>query len=121
MNIDYIALGEEFLSEIAIFTNKDEIREFFNKKQKEQDSKVVQLSSKDMPKESTGWKAREALHKILNNKDYPIDQCDKVLVLQLYDKDDQYDIKFANVGMKMSECISLCELSKTLFKNDMGY
>jgi len=94
---------------------------FFKNKQKEQDSKVVQLGNKGFPEDSRGWKLRAAINKILTEKDFPVDECKKALILQLYDENGAYDIKYTNVGMNMSECISLCELSKTLFKNDMGY
>ena len=45
----------------------------------------------------------------------------KILILALDDSDDQYQVSFIQAGMKMSECIALCEVSKTIFKNEMGY
>jgi len=124
MNIDYIALGEELLEYSRIndhLTHEQTIMEFLAQKQKEQDSKVVQLGNKGFPEDSRGWKLRAAINKILTEKDFPVDECKKALILQLYDENGAYDIKYTNVGMSMAECISLCELSKTLFKNDMGY
>lgn len=45
----------------------------------------------------------------------------KLLVLVLDDSDGQYNTNFAQAGMKMSECVALCEVSKTVFLAEMGY
>ena len=45
----------------------------------------------------------------------------KLLVLCVDDTDAEYNISYHQCGMKMSECITLTEVSKTLFKNQMGY
>lgn len=44
----------------------------------------------------------------------------KVLILAL-DDNDQYSISFRQAGMKVSECIALCEIAKTLFLSEMDY
>jgi glucan biosynthesis protein len=44
----------------------------------------------------------------------------KVLVLAL-DDNGGYNISFIQAGMKMSECVSLCEVAKTLFLGEMDY
>lgn len=45
----------------------------------------------------------------------------KLLILALDDTDGKYDVSFINAGMKSSEVVALCEISKSLFKEDMGY
>ena len=45
----------------------------------------------------------------------------KMLILMLDDTDMKYEISWYNAGMKMSECISLSELAKSKFKEDMNY
>ncbi len=44
----------------------------------------------------------------------------KLLILAL-DDTDGFNVSFIQAGMKMSECISLCEVSKTLFLSEMEY
>ena len=45
----------------------------------------------------------------------------KVLILALDDTDGNYSISFVQGGMKMSECLGLCETAKSIFLNEMGY
>jgi len=47
----------------------------------------------------------------------------KILILALEEGDnkDLYKISFVQAGMKMSECLTLCEVAKTLFLDEMGY
>ena len=45
----------------------------------------------------------------------------KVLILALDDTDENYSISFIQGGMKMSECVGLCETAKTIFLNEMNY
>ena len=44
----------------------------------------------------------------------------KILIIAL-DDSNQYSISFVQAGMKMSECLALCEVAKTLFLEEMGY
>jgi len=44
----------------------------------------------------------------------------KLLILAL-DDDGQYSVSFMQAGMKMSECLTLCEVAKTLFLSEMEY
>jgi hypothetical protein len=46
---------------------------------------------------------------------------DKAIVLYLSENNGNYTIRWSQAGMKMSECISLCELGKDRFKEEMGY
>lgn len=45
----------------------------------------------------------------------------KLLVLVLDDIDGNYDVSFVQSGMKMSECVTLSEVAKTIFMHEMGY
>ncbi len=45
----------------------------------------------------------------------------KLLVLALDEQNDQYKISWMQAGMKMSECVTLCEMAKGLFKEEMNY
>ena len=45
----------------------------------------------------------------------------KVLILALDDSDGSYEVNFMQAGMKMSECIALCEVAKTVFLEEMNY
>ena len=45
----------------------------------------------------------------------------KVLILALNEDNGSYDVAFRQAGMNMSECISLCEVIKPLFLEEMGY
>jgi hypothetical protein len=44
----------------------------------------------------------------------------KLLILAL-DDTDGYSVSFIQAGMKMSECLTLCEVAKTLFLSEMEY
>lgn len=45
----------------------------------------------------------------------------KLLILALDDTEGNYNISYINAGMKSSEMVALCDISKSLFKEDMGY
>ena len=45
----------------------------------------------------------------------------KVLILALDDRDENYSISFIQGGMKMSECVGLCETAKIIFLSEMNY
>ncbi len=45
----------------------------------------------------------------------------KCLVLALDESNGEYKINFYQAGMKMSECMALCEIAKSLFLEQMGY
>lgn len=44
----------------------------------------------------------------------------KLLILAL-DDNNQYSVSFMQAGMKMSECVTLCEVAKTIFLREMEY
>ena len=45
----------------------------------------------------------------------------KILILALDDTEENYSISFIQGGMKMSECVGLCETAKTIFLSEMNY
>ena len=45
----------------------------------------------------------------------------KLLVLALDDTEGKFSVSFSQAGMKMSECIALCEVGKTIFLTEMEY
>ena len=45
----------------------------------------------------------------------------KILILSLDDTNGKFSVNFIQAGMKMSECISVCEVSKAIFLKDMNY
>jgi len=45
----------------------------------------------------------------------------KVLILALDESDGQYQVSFVQAGMKMSECLALCEIGNSIFKSQMNY
>lgn len=46
----------------------------------------------------------------------------KLLILALDEGDgDEYSISFIQAGMRMSQCVALCEAAKTVFLDEMGY
>jgi hypothetical protein len=45
----------------------------------------------------------------------------KAIILYLSDSGGNYTVRWSQAGMKMSECISLCEIGKDRFKEEMGY
>ena len=45
----------------------------------------------------------------------------KLLVLALDDTAGNFSVSFVQAGMKMSECVALCEVAKTIFLREMEY
>lgn len=46
----------------------------------------------------------------------------KILILALDEgTGDEYSISFIQAGMQMSQCVSLCEIAKAMFLDEMGY
>lgn len=44
-----------------------------------------------------------------------------ILCVDQGEKEDKYEVSFIQAGMKMSECLALCEVGKTLFLEQMEY
>jgi hypothetical protein len=51
----------------------------------------------------------------------PLDSHKKALILSVDEEDGDYSVSFQQAGMKMSECVALCEVAKTLFLKEMNY
>lgn len=47
--------------------------------------------------------------------------CTKLLVLAIDDSDGNFQVSFIQAGMKMSECVSVCEVAKMVFLEQMNY
>ena len=45
----------------------------------------------------------------------------KLLILCLDDTDGEYKVSFIQAGMRMSGCVTLCDIAKNIFKQEMGY
>jgi len=45
----------------------------------------------------------------------------KILILSVDDSNEEYNVTFIQAGMKMSECLTVCEVSKAVFLKQMGY
>lgn len=45
----------------------------------------------------------------------------KLVILCLDDTDGQYHVTYINAGMKMSQCVSVCEVAKQIFLKEMNY
>lgn len=44
-----------------------------------------------------------------------------ILCLDQGEESDKYEVSFIQAGMKMSECVALCEMSKNIFLGALGY
>ena len=56
-----------------------------------------------------------------NDPEWEEDIPPKAVILYLDDSDGQYYVSWAQAGLRMSGCISLCELGKERFKDELGY
>lgn len=43
-----------------------------------------------------------------------------ILCLDQGEESDKYEVSFIQAGMKMSECLALCEISKSIFLDAIG-
>lgn len=80
-------------------------------------SKITGDAGMSSPKQAL----QDALKEIEANDIGGFKNCKKVLILALSEEDDQYIVSFIQAGMKMSQCVTICEVSKTIFLTDMGY
>jgi hypothetical protein len=62
---------------------------------------------------------RDAINDV--GKEGALEHGKKVLILALDETDGNYGVTFYQAGMKMSECLALCEVAKILFLQDMEY
>lgn len=72
------------------------------------------------------WSPKQLLEDTISdieNEDIEIwSKCKKIVVIALYDEEEgSYDLSFKQAGMKVSEIISLLDISKSEFKKLMGF
>lgn len=68
--------------------------------------------------------SRQALEEAIidiDNKRGAFAEGKKVLIIALDDSTGEYCISWIQAGMKMSECMALCDIAKGCFKGEMGY
>ena len=82
------------------------------------DDKVTNLFDKDP--NSLRWTVEEMLLDALEGVRSGKRKNKKAIVLFLDDEGGKYLHGFNQAGMAMSECVLLCEMSKTMFKDNMG-
>lgn len=75
--------------------------------------KVVSLGERT--NDATMMRPEDALHGALDDIAAAAITPTKVLVIMLNDKDGRYETRFVQAGMKMSECVALCEIMKHNF------
>jgi len=80
---------------------------------------VTRLGQKNEPgKAEVVAMLHEAISRVENGEDF---QYKRAVLLLLDKEDDTYNVGFMNAGLSMSECISLTEVAKTQFLNEMCY
>lgn len=86
-----------------------------------EDSNIVRMSDKtNNASYSTPEQAlRDALEEI--GKRGAFKNGKKLLILALDDTDENFNVSFIQAGMKMSECVAVCDVAKNIFKSNMGY
>jgi hypothetical protein len=60
---------------------------------------------------------QKASQKILSGKWV----ANKAVILFVDDREGQFSVRFAQAGLKMSQCVTVCEIAKTVFLKEMGY
>ena len=57
-----------------------------------------------------------------DDKEWPEEErYNKAVIIYLDDRDGSYHTGFAQAGLKMSECVALCEIGKDRFKKEIFY
>lgn len=84
-------------------------------------SNIVSLSDKtnNATFSSPESALRDALEEL--GKRGAFKQGKKLLILALDDTDENFHVSFIQAGMKMSECVAVCDVAKNIFKKNMGY
>lgn len=79
--------------------------------------KVVNLAN--VKGDATLWTPAQLFEDALNDDEYK--KYNKVISIFLKDTEDDYDIRFSQAGMSMSEILSVLEVAKTVVLSEMGY
>lgn len=85
------------------------------------DSNILSMSEKT--KNANFSSPEEALQDALNElgKKGAFKNGRKLLILALDDTEQNFQVSFIQAGMKMSECVAVCDVAKNIFKQNMGY
>jgi hypothetical protein len=77
----------------------------------------------DIKKDGTLYTPEQTLQYAIDDigKNGALKNAKKLLVLCLDDMDNGYSVSWYQCGMKMSECLALCDIGKTKFKEEMEY
>lgn len=76
---------------------------------------IISLAEKTSS--GTMWSIKDMLVDLVEDEARLL-KYNKAVILLLND-DDQYTTGFNQAGMRMSDCVMLCEMSKDMFKNEM--
>ncbi len=81
------------------------------------------VSMADAACDGTLWSQRQALECALEDvgKNGAFKKGKKLLIFALDESDGDYSVSFVQAGMKMSECVALCEVAKSVFLREMNY
>lgn len=79
---------------------------------------VVRLGQKNDPSKE---EVIAMLHEAIDRLESGELEFDRALLLFLEPDPDSFIVRFMNAGMRMSECISLCEIAKVIFLRQMNY
>jgi len=85
------------------------------------DDKVISMAQ--ALNDGTMQSPKDALNSVLKliGEDGVLKKSKKILIICLDDTDNQYNVKFEQAGLNMSQCTALCEIAKTIFLREMGY
>jgi len=69
------------------------------------------------------WTPEDALKDVLQRlgPDGDLKDVNKIFIIRLSERNGGYDVGFTQAGMRMSECLALCEIVKSMIKKEMGY
>lgn len=76
------------------------------------------ISMAERAQSGTRWSVEDMLKDLIADKER-LGDYNKAVVLLLNDQG-QYTTGFNQAGLRMSECVALCEIGKDLFKEEMG-
>ena len=70
---------------------------------------------------SMSWTPEQLLEESLQKVKSGEKKADKMFVIFLNDKDENYNVSYSNSGMSCSECASLLDIAKSMIRKEMGY
>lgn len=83
--------------------------------------KIITLAEKSG--NGKNWSIEDALKSAIDDigKNGALKNGKKVLILALDDTDKNFSVSFIQAGLNMSQCLTVCEVAKTIFLQQMGY